>query len=142
MDLPSPLCLGKSCTVVTLGGDIYCALAGEILVVHSKLGVGDCRAVSSLFCHRRVYPYPDWLRYSIITLAISQMAVSANENPHILIVGAGTWGCSTALHLARRGYKSVTLLDPYPVPSPICKSSSMTVTISHQPLLYFHSCWQ
>ncbi|KUJ10135.1 fructosyl amine:oxygen oxidoreductase-like protein [Mollisia scopiformis] len=37
----------------------------------------------------------------------------------ILIIGAGTWGCSTALHLARRGYKNITVLDPYPVPSPI-----------------------
>lgn len=35
----------------------------------------------------------------------------------ILIVGAGTFGCSTALHLARRGYKNVTCLDAYPVPS-------------------------
>jgi sarcosine oxidase/L-pipecolate oxidase len=37
----------------------------------------------------------------------------------ILIVGAGTWGCSTALHLARRGYKNVTVFDPYELPSPI-----------------------
>lgn len=37
----------------------------------------------------------------------------------ILIVGAGTWGSSTALHLARRGYKKITVLDPYPVPSAI-----------------------
>ncbi|KAL1630893.1 hypothetical protein SLS54_000767 [Diplodia seriata] len=37
----------------------------------------------------------------------------------ILIVGGGTWGSSTALHLARRGYKNITVLDPYPVPSAI-----------------------
>ena len=37
----------------------------------------------------------------------------------ILIIGAGTWGCSTALHLVRRGYTNVTVLDTYPVPSPI-----------------------
>ncbi|KAK5686893.1 hypothetical protein LTS10_001028 [Elasticomyces elasticus] len=37
----------------------------------------------------------------------------------ILIIGCGTWGASTALHLARRGYKNVTILDPYAVPSPI-----------------------
>lgn len=37
----------------------------------------------------------------------------------ILIVGGGTWGCSTALHLARRGYTNVTLLEPYPIPSAI-----------------------
>ncbi|KAL6923908.1 hypothetical protein FSHL1_001158 [Fusarium sambucinum] len=37
----------------------------------------------------------------------------------ILIVGGGTWGCSTALHLARRGYTNVTLLDVNHIPSPI-----------------------
>ncbi|KAJ9653170.1 hypothetical protein H2198_007632 [Neophaeococcomyces mojaviensis] len=37
----------------------------------------------------------------------------------ILIIGAGTWGASTALHLARRGYQNITVLDPYPSPSPI-----------------------
>lgn len=47
------------------------------------------------------------------------MASPLSHDSSILIVGAGTWGCSTALHLARRGYKNVTVLDPYPVPSPI-----------------------
>ncbi|KAK3708120.1 hypothetical protein LTR37_011624 [Vermiconidia calcicola] len=37
----------------------------------------------------------------------------------ILIIGCGTWGSSTALHLARRGYKHIIVLDPYEVPSPI-----------------------
>ena len=37
----------------------------------------------------------------------------------ILIIGCGTWGSSTALWLARSGYKHVTVLDPYPVPSAI-----------------------
>lgn len=37
----------------------------------------------------------------------------------ILILGGGTWGCSTALHLTRRGYKDVTVLDAHPNPSPI-----------------------
>lgn len=41
------------------------------------------------------------------------------ERPSVLIIGAGTWGVSTALYLARRGDKSVTVLDRYPVPSPI-----------------------
>ncbi|KAL6240734.1 hypothetical protein RBB50_012298 [Rhinocladiella similis] len=44
---------------------------------------------------------------------------SPSKSSSILIVGAGTWGCSTALHLTRRGYTNVTLVDPYPVPSPI-----------------------
>jgi sarcosine oxidase/L-pipecolate oxidase len=42
-----------------------------------------------------------------------------NYDSSILIIGAGTWGCSTALHLARRGYKNITVLDPYAIPSPI-----------------------
>ena len=37
----------------------------------------------------------------------------------ILIVGLGTWGSSTALHLARRGYQNVTVLDTYNFPSAI-----------------------
>lgn len=37
----------------------------------------------------------------------------------ILIIGCGTWGSSTALHLKRRGYAHVKVLDPYPIPSPI-----------------------
>lgn len=41
------------------------------------------------------------------------------KDSSILIVGAGTWGTSTALHLLRRGYTNVSLIDPYPVPSPI-----------------------
>lgn len=47
------------------------------------------------------------------------MSATLSHSSSILIVGAGTWGCSTALHLARRGYENVTVLDPYPVPSPI-----------------------
>lgn len=38
---------------------------------------------------------------------------------HILVIGCGTWGSSTALHLTRRGYRYVTVLDPYEVPSAI-----------------------
>ncbi|KAI1617257.1 fructosyl amine:oxygen oxidoreductase [Exophiala viscosa] len=37
----------------------------------------------------------------------------------ILIIGGGTWGCGTALQLARRGFKNVTVLDVHPIPSPI-----------------------
>ena len=35
----------------------------------------------------------------------------ANSNSSILIVGAGTFGLSTAYHLAKAGYKSVTVLE-------------------------------
>ena len=49
----------------------------------------------------------------------SNMTSTLNKDSSILIIGAGTWGASTALHLARQGYKNVTVLDPYPVPSAI-----------------------
>lgn len=44
---------------------------------------------------------------------------SLSKESSILIVGGGTWGCSTALHLARRGYTNVTVLEAHPIPSPI-----------------------
>ena len=47
------------------------------------------------------------------------MASTLTKESSILIVGGGTWGCSTALHLARRGYTNVTLLDVNYIPSPI-----------------------
>lgn len=50
-------------------------------------------------------------------------------NSSILIVGAGTWGCSTALHLARRGYKNVIVLDPYGLPSPISAGNDINKII-------------
>lgn len=49
----------------------------------------------------------------------------------IIIVGAGTWGCSTALHLARRGYRNVTVLDPHPVPSPIAAGNDINKIMEH-----------
>jgi sarcosine oxidase/L-pipecolate oxidase len=36
----------------------------------------------------------------------------------VLIIGTGTFGLSTALHLARRGFTRVTCLDRFPYPSP------------------------
>ncbi|KAJ5153093.1 uncharacterized protein N7482_009571 [Penicillium canariense] len=52
----------------------------------------------------------------------------------ILIIGAGTWGCSTALHLARRGYKSIQVLDPYEVPSPIAAGNDVNKIMEHKEL--------
>lgn len=42
-----------------------------------------------------------------------------HPNSSVLIIGAGTFGLSTALQLLRKGHKNVTLLDPYEVPSPL-----------------------
>ncbi|KAL4924060.1 NAD(P)/FAD-dependent oxidoreductase [Aspergillus undulatus] len=52
----------------------------------------------------------------------------------ILIIGAGTWGCSTALHLARRGYTNVTVLDPYEIPSPIAAGNDVNKIVEHKEL--------
>ncbi|KAF7594423.1 hypothetical protein BBP40_009243 [Aspergillus hancockii] len=56
------------------------------------------------------------------------MAVTKSSS--ILVIGAGTWGASTALHLGRRGYTNVSVLDPYPVPSPISAGNDVNKIIS------------
>lgn len=52
-----------------------------------------------------------------------------SENSRILIIGAGTFGCSTALHLARRGYKNVTCFDAHPLPSPLSAGNDLNKTV-------------
>ncbi|KAL4967691.1 NAD(P)/FAD-dependent oxidoreductase [Aspergillus stella-maris] len=52
----------------------------------------------------------------------------------ILIIGAGTWGCSTALHLARRGYKDIKVLDPYAIPSPVAAGNDVNKIVEHKEL--------
>ncbi|KAJ5115801.1 hypothetical protein N7456_000149 [Penicillium angulare] len=62
------------------------------------------------------------------------MSPSLDHSSSILIIGAGTWGCSTALHLARRGYTNVKVLDPYPVPSPIAAGNDVNKIMEHKEL--------
>jgi len=46
------------------------------------------------------------------------MASQLTLDSTILIVGGGgTLGSSTALHLARKGYRNIRVLDVYPIPS-------------------------
>lgn len=40
-----------------------------------------------------------------------------NKDTRLLIVGAGSFGISTAYHLSQRGYTSIHVLDRYPPPS-------------------------
>ncbi|OJJ60278.1 hypothetical protein ASPSYDRAFT_201671 [Aspergillus sydowii CBS 593.65] len=47
------------------------------------------------------------------------------SNEAILIIGGGTWGCSTALQLARTGYTNVTVFDQSPIPSPIAAGNDV-----------------
>ncbi|KAL3423223.1 fructosyl amine:oxygen oxidoreductase [Phlyctema vagabunda] len=54
---------------------------------------------------------------------------TTSKESSVLIVGAGTWGCSTALHLARRGYTNITVLDPYDLPSAISAGNDVNKII-------------
>lgn len=56
--------------------------------------------------------------------------MTVSKTSPLLVIGAGTWGSSTALHLARRGYTNVTVLDPYPVPSAISAGNDINKIIS------------
>jgi sarcosine oxidase / L-pipecolate oxidase len=46
------------------------------------------------------------------------MSSGISENTSFVIIGAGAFGTSTALHLVRRGYTDVLLLDNHAYPSP------------------------
>ncbi|KAL6917016.1 hypothetical protein FSST1_008511 [Fusarium sambucinum] len=48
---------------------------------------------------------------------MSTSTPSLNKESSILIIGAGTFGISTAYHLCTRGYKNVTCIDRHPWPS-------------------------
>ena len=56
--------------------------------------------------------------------------MTVSKTSPLLVIGAGTWGSSTALHLARRGYTNVTVLDPHPVPSAITAGNDINKIIS------------
>ncbi|KAH9928536.1 FAD dependent oxidoreductase [Epithele typhae] len=45
------------------------------------------------------------------------VAPLTHDSPILVFGGGGTLGSSTALHLARRGYRNVRVLDVYPLPS-------------------------
>ncbi|KAG7904413.1 hypothetical protein KL905_003726 [Ogataea polymorpha] len=49
----------------------------------------------------------------------------------ILVIGAGTFGLSIALELARNGHKDITCLDKYPVPSPIAAGNDSNKIINY-----------
>ncbi|KAH0035765.1 putative sarcosine oxidase, partial [Aureobasidium melanogenum] len=43
--------------------------------------------------------------------------MSTQKDQKILIIGTGTFGASTAYHLAKRGYTNITCIDKWPYPS-------------------------
>jgi len=51
--------------------------------------------------------------------------MSPTSNSNVLIIGAGTWGCSVALELARRGHTSITVLDGRSFPSAISAGNDL-----------------
>ncbi|GMM37868.1 hypothetical protein DASC09_051930 [Saccharomycopsis crataegensis] len=52
-----------------------------------------------------------------------------SSEQHVLIVGAGTFGLSTGVELLRKGHRNVTILDPYPVPSPLSAGNDVNKII-------------
>lgn len=55
-----------------------------------------------------------------------------NENSNIIVVGCGAFGLSTALHLARRGFKNVLAFGTHPVPSPVSASNDINKIIDYK----------
>ena len=53
-----------------------------------------------------------------------------SKDAALLIVGSGTWGLSTAVHLARRGYTNIQCLDRYAYPSPDSAAYDLNKIIS------------
>ncbi|KZM25017.1 uncharacterized protein EKO05_0009476 [Ascochyta rabiei] len=51
--------------------------------------------------------------------------MASQTDTNILIVGAGTWGCSIALELARRGHTDITVLDGGSFPSAISAGNDL-----------------
>ena len=51
------------------------------------------------------------------TSSASKALVDSKDVHIVIIGGAGTMGSSTALHLARRGYKNIQVLDYWEAPS-------------------------
>lgn len=51
--------------------------------------------------------------------------MASQTHSDILIIGAGTWGCSIALELARRGYTNIKVLDGSSFPSAISAGNDL-----------------
>ncbi|WVQ65965.1 uncharacterized protein L199_004143 [Kwoniella botswanensis] len=62
----------------------------------------------------------------------------SKESPILVVGGAGTMGSSTALHLARRGYTDVRVLDMFQPPSANSAGNDMNKMISTQ---YVEGIW-
>lgn len=106
-----------------IGVSLHCSVNGSASLANLHLLVAlihEFPEISSL--KRRQMP--------LFLAARSIITMSLSKTSPLLVIGAGTWGSSTALHLARRGYTNVTVLDPYPVPSAISAGNDINKIIS------------
>jgi sarcosine oxidase / L-pipecolate oxidase len=53
----------------------------------------------------------------IATMSTGSRAPLTLDSSILVVGGGGTLGSSTALHLARKGYRNIQVLDTYPIPS-------------------------
>jgi hypothetical protein len=68
--------------------------------------------------HALHYKTHQLLRYVASRALLSQPRAMVSKDARIIVVGgAGTMGSSTALHLTRRGYTDVRVLDMFQPPS-------------------------
>jgi NADPH-dependent 2,4-dienoyl-CoA reductase/sulfur reductase-like enzyme len=65
------------------------------------------------------------LRLGNLVTSQSTTSTMLQTSSSVLIVGAGTWGCSIALELARRGYTSVRVFDGNSFPSSISAGNDL-----------------
>ncbi|GME70568.1 unnamed protein product [Ambrosiozyma monospora] len=61
------------------------------------------------------------------------------SDSHVLIIGGGTFGLSTALELLRNGHKNLTILDPYPIPSPLAAGNDVNKIFQLKVESHFYS---
>ncbi|ODO11460.1 hypothetical protein I350_00240 [Cryptococcus amylolentus CBS 6273] len=52
-----------------------------------------------------------------MTQTSSDLALASKTSRIVIVGGGGTMGSSTALHLVRRGFTDITIMDVYPIPS-------------------------
>lgn len=77
---------------------------------------------------------------STTTAASQSEALASKDSKIVIIGGGGTMGSSTALHLSRRGFTDIRIMDVYPIPSSNSAGNdlnkvSMKVTLHHMKLI-------
>jgi sarcosine oxidase / L-pipecolate oxidase len=83
---------------------------------HAETGstFGNWPAEAWLPSHNNQLCHSGTLKNTDVSMGVPLLSKDAT----IIVVGSGTFGLSTAFHLARRGFTNVTCLDRFPYPSP------------------------